>query len=569
MPRPCWPSGRRWSFWKLNPVKAVLEYAKWLWRSSAGARLPIILNVLAGCLSVGLNLYFIWLSKTLVDIATGALQVEGYDSLLFNAGLLVVVMLLRLGINAYASRLENLTFSQMNFILRQRLFASLLQSQWQGKEKMHSGDTLNRLFSDADQVTRVICQELPSFFTTLIQLVAAVIFLATMDLRLALVLLLITPFFLAFSKVFFRKVRTLTKEIRENESRVQSHIQESLQHKTLLQSLEREDYAQDYLSQLQTDEYQQVVRRTNINVFARTSVSLAFGAGYLAALFWGVFGIYEGTLTFGVLTAFLQLVGQVQGPTVRLTRQIPGFVYATASIDRLQELEDAPKEEEGEPIRLDAPVGIAFDQVTFRYPDGRRNILDGFSYDFRPGSRTAVLGETGVGKSTMIRLVLSLLKPVSGSVCLYDGKQRVPVSARSRVNLVYVPQGNSLFSGTIRDNLILGDPDATEEAMWQALDCAAAGFVRTLERGLDTVCGEQGAGLSEGQAQRIAIARGLLRPGSVLLLDEFSSSLDPETEACLMKNLTAGYQGKTMIFITHREKIAEYCDAILRLSEVS
>ena len=457
----------------------------------------------------------------------------------------------------------------MNFLLRQRLFENLLEAQWQGKEKMHTGDTLNRLFSDVDQVTRVITQELPSTFTTFFQLVAAFIFLASMDLRLALLLLFITPFFLAFSRVFFRKVRKLTKDIRDSESRVQSHIQESLQHKTVLQSLEREDYALGFLGSLQQNEYQQVVQRTNINVFARTMVSLAFGAGYLAALLWGVSGIYADTLTFGVLTAFLQLVGQIQGPSVRLTRQIPAFVYATASIDRLSELEDAPKEEKGEPLMLDGVAGIRFEDVSYRYPDGNSDVLSHFSHDFLPGSRTSVVGETGIGKSTMIKLILSLLRPTSGKVLIYDVHRAEQASSSLRVNLVYVPQGNTLFSGTIRENLLLGNPSATEEMMWEALDCAAAGFVRGLEAGLDTVCGEQGTGLSEGQSQRIAIARGLLRPGSILLLDEFSSSLDPATEDRLMKNLTAGYPDKTMVFITHRENITSYCSAVLRLSGVS
>lgn len=550
-------------------IRSVGRYVSWLWRSSSGMRLPLVLNVLAGCASVALNLCFIALTKRLVDLATGALPSEGTRPLIYIALLLVGVMLVRLGVNAYASRLENITYSKLNFLLRQRLFENLLEAQWQGKEKMHTGDTLNRLFSDVDQVTRVITQELPSTFTTFFQLVAAFIFLASMDLRLALLLLFITPFFLAFSRVFFRKVRKLTKDIRDSESRVQSHIQESLQHKTVLQSLEREDYALGFLGSLQQNEYQQVVQRTNINVFARTMVSLAFGAGYLAALLWGVSGIYAGTLTFGVLTAFLQLVGQIQGPSVRLTRQIPAFVYATASIDRLSELEDAPKEEKGEPLMLEGVAGIRFEDVSYRYPDGNSDVLSHFSHDFLPGSRTSVVGETGIGKSTMIKLILSLLRPTSGKVLIYDGHRAEPASSSLRVNLVYVPQGNTLFSGTIRENLLLGNPSATEEMMWEALDCAAAGFVRGLEAGLDTVCGEQGTGLSEGQSQRIAIARGLLRPGSILLLDEFSSSLDPATEDRLMKNLTAGYPHKTMVFITHRENITSYCSAVLRLSGVS
>ena len=198
--------------------------------------------------------------------------------------------------------------------------------------------------------------------------------------------------------------------------------------------------------------------------------------------------------------------------------------------------------------------------MDFSYPEVQ--VLKDFSHDFIPGSRTAVVGPTGVGKTTMVRLLLSLLKPSKGSISIYSSAASAPVCSSTRCNLVYVPQGNSLFSGTIRENLHIGDPD---EQMCEALRTAAADFVFDLPSGLDTQCFEAGAGLSEGQAQRIAVARALLRPGSILLLDEFSSALDADTEALLMERLTASLPSHTMIFITHREKIIDYCDSILRL----
>jgi ABC-type bacteriocin/lantibiotic exporter with double-glycine peptidase domain len=204
--------------------------------------------------------------------------------------------------------------------------------------------------------------------------------------------------------------------------------------------------------------------------------------------------------------------------------------------------------------------------VCFSFPDSVKPVLDGFSYDFLPGTRTAIVGPTGVGKSTMIRLLLSLLKPQSGSLELYSGQATLPVSPATRCNLVYVPQGNSLFSGTVRENLLMGNPDATEEQMRVALHTAAADFVFDLPAGLEAQCFEAGGGLSEGQAQRIAIARALLRPGSILLLDEFSSALDAETEIVLMERLCSELPEHTMIFITHREKIIDYCTDVLRIA---
>jgi ABC-type bacteriocin/lantibiotic exporter with double-glycine peptidase domain len=229
------------------------------------------------------------------------------------------------------------------------------------------------------------------------------------------------------------------------------------------------------------------------------------------------------------------------------------------------ELQDTQKEPEGKPIRL-KEGGIRINDVTYAY-DKHRTILNHLQFNFPIGSITAILGETGAGKTTLIRLILALMKPQSGSVEIYDtnGNSYV-VSPQTRCNLVYVPQGNTIFSGTIRDNLLLGNPDATEEQMLEALRIACAEFA--IERGLDTPCGELGAGLSEGQAQRISIARALLREGSILLLDEATSALDSETEQELLQRLHQWSDGiKTIIFITHRQAVLEYCTQFLTLKK--
>ena len=546
-------------------MKEILKYTRWLWSHSVGARGAILVNILLGSLTVGLNLLFIFLCKRLVDIATG---VEAGSLGPYTVFVLSVVVL-RLVVATINVRVENLTNSKMNFIIRKGLYSNLLYAEWLGKEKRHTGDTVNRLESDVSTVTNVIASDFPQIFTTLVQLVAAIVFLCTMEWRLAALLVLITPLFILFSRIFVRRLREMTRGIRETESEVQSHLQESLQHRMVIQSMENESRMEDRLDDLQDREYGQIKERTRFNVIARSMVGAAFSFGYIAAFLWGVYGISKGTLTYGVMTAFLQLVGQVQRPLVNLTRQIPGLIYSSTSIDRLMEMEDAPKEVAGDPVRLAGPAGIRVENLDYRYPDGKRMILKDLTFDFPPLSRTAIVGETGAGKSTLIRLMLALLKPVGGRVVLYDEAQETPASAATRCNLVYVPQGNTLFSGSVRENLLMGKPDATEDEMKAALETAVADFVYSLPDGLETRCGEGGSGLSEGQSQRIAIARGLLRPGSILLLDEFSSSLDPETEQKLMDNLTKKAAGKTMIFITHRERIAQLCERTCRIDRLS
>ncbi len=546
-------------------MKEILKYTRWLWSHSVGARGAILVNILLGSLTVGLNLLFIFLCKRLVDIATGVVAGSLGEYTVF----VLSVVVLRLAVSTINVRVENLTNSKMNFIIRKGLYSNLLYAEWLGKEKRHTGDTVNRLESDVSTVTNVIASDFPQIFTTLVQLVAAIIFLCTMEWRLAALLVLITPLFILFSRIFVRRLREMTRGIRETESEVQSHLQESLQHRMVIQSMENEGRMEDRLDDLQDREYGQIKERTRFNVIARSMVGAAFSFGYIAAFLWGVYGISKGTLTYGVMTAFLQLVGQVQRPLVNLTRQIPGLIYSSTSIDRLMEMEDAPKEVAGDPVRLAGPAGIRVENLDYRYPDGQRMILKDLTFDFPPLSRTAIVGETGAGKSTLIRLMLALLKPVGGRVVLYDEAQETPASAATRCNLVYVPQGNTLFSGSVRENLLMGKPDATEDEMKAALETAVADFVYSLPDGLETRCGEGGSGLSEGQSQRIAIARGLLRPGSILLLDEFSSSLDPETEQKLMDNLTKKAAGKTMIFITHRERIAQLCERTCRIDRLS
>ncbi len=544
----------------------IKHVAQWLWRATKGIRCRLLFNGVLGMVRVAVGLLFIYVSKQLIDMATGHIAHASAAFTLYLA-LLVVFMVAQIGAVLCNSWFTNQTEVRMKNRLRHNLFTHLMNVTWMGKGCLHSGDILNRLEEDVRVVTEVVCRSLPDLTVTLINLSAAFLFLYRLSPPLAWCILFIMPVFLGLSKIYIRRMRRLTKDIRSTDSDVQSVLQESIQHRIVIQTMEQHDQMAGKLDMLQQALYDQTMDRTRFSLFSRSMVSFGFVAGYLFVFIWSLFQLQQGLITFGVMSAFLQLVGQIQRPTIELTRLLPQFVHATTSIDRLHELEALPGEETADRHRLDGKVGILMQEVTFGYEEGKE-VLHRFTHDFKPGSRTAVMGETGAGKSTTIRLILSLLKPKSGTIEFYNASERIVADARSRCNTVYVPQGNSLLSGTIRDNLLLGDPDAGDPALYEVLHHTAADFVKDLPEGLNTVCGEQGGGLSEGQAQRIAIARGLLRKGNILLLDEFSASLDEETEEILMERLLANYPDKTMIFITHHETVAGYCSDVVHLKKL-
>lgn len=539
----------------------IIDGIKWVWDASSGYRKLILLSMLCGMFRMAVSLAFVWLCKYVIDVATH--QTAG--SLSHGICLMVGCILLQLSLSAVSSRLYASTDVSLSNRMRSGLLTHLLKSRWNGRELFHSGDMLNRMEGDVSVVVRMMVGLFPSVGIVLSQLVGAAAFLLILDRRMAVVVLLIMPVALVFSKLYMMKMRKITREIRETDSRVQSHMQENLQHRTLIAALERTPMILNTMGSLQLGLKRLVMQRNSYSVFSSVLVQAGFAFGYVVAFSWGVYGLNKGTVTFGMLTAFMQLVAQVQRPVVDLSKMVPSFINGLTSVERLNELYSLPLEEQGAPVQLAGPVGIRLEHVTFRYPGSEREVLHDFSHDFAPGSLTAVLGETGSGKSTLLRLLLALLQPAEGRILLYAGREERTASPLTRGNFIYVPQGNTLVSGSLRHNLQLGNPEATDEQMYAALHTAAADFVADLSEGLDTPCGEKGEGLSEGQAQRIAIARGLLRSGSIILLDEPTSALDAETTRLLLLRLTEKVGSKTLILITHQEQTARLCSHTVRL----
>ncbi|MCI6314964.1 MAG: ABC transporter ATP-binding protein/permease [Bacteroidales bacterium] len=542
-----------------------MKYLRWISKLAAPVAPMLTGAVLCQLVLVGIALCYVYISKSLVDVASGVGEGGARELVLLGCAM-VLTILLRIGFQSCISYVESKAEIKIANSLRQREFDKLMHLKSDYRKHWHSGDLVNRMQSDVSAVASSIGRVIPNLTGAVLKFSAAFAYMLVLEARLAWLLVLVIPVGVFGGRFVLRRTRALTLAVREGDGKVQSHVQESVQHLPVIQGLEYGANSSSELEMIQDDFYSKIMRRTRFSIVARILTALAFSLGYAIAFLWGVRGIWLGSVSFGLMTAFLQLVGQIQRPLLEMSEQLPSLFHCSASIDRLMEIEAMPGEEEGEALMMEGIAGVRLENLSFHYPDGEEMIFDNFSHDFKPGSRTAVIGETGIGKSTLIKLLMSLLQADSGKITLYDLKgDCAEVSSRTRCNMVYVPQGNTLFSGSIRENLLMGKPDADESQMREALHRAAADFVDRMPEGLDSQCFEAGGGLSEGQAQRIAIARALLRPGSILLLDEFSSALDPETEELLLERLNDGSSDKTMIFITHRERVADYCDSILRL----
>ena len=541
-----------------------MKYIIWIWRNTRGIRWNTALRILCGIGRVILGLLMVWFSKMFIDVTirTGTTQ-EIFGMICLLVATVVGGITLR---QVYYYMTISANTRQSNNI-RLHLFSQLFSRQLYDEQELHSGDVTSRMAKDIEVVSNTTTSSIPEMLITLFQLIGAFLLLRSMDEKLAWMILLMTPFAIAFGKLISRQLRNMTLDIRKDESRIQVQIQEGMEQNAVLRALNCEDWITDRLDNLQQHLKGNMMRRARFTVVMRMAFGLAFGLGYLLAFIWGGLQLRSGAITFGVMTSFLQLVGQIQQPILSLLNTITTLIHTTASIDRLEEMEinATRSSSKSSPDPFPTPPDVMARDVCFQYATGDRMVIEHFTHTFLPGSKTALMGPTGVGKTTLFRLLLALIKPNQGSLSLYINKVEEPVSEKTRQNFVFVPQGNTLMSGSIRYNLQLADPNATDEQLKEVLHTAAADFVNELPDGLDTELSERGGGLSEGQAQRIAIARGLLRPGQILLLDEISASLDEQTEQLLYSRLFAKYPQKTMIFITHRPSVSHLCDEVIHI----
>lgn len=480
------------------------------------------------------------------------------DSSALNMALSITVLCLVGGllIRLFTDWLNARTRMHLTIKLQNELIKSQMLASWKFVKRWHTGDIQVRINTDCQEIVQMLGYAGPSFVLTAIRLFFSFGFLWLMDPMLALMILGISPLFL-FSKIYFKKLRRINRDLKASESNFGNVVQENLRFRMSIRALGLQFNRWQKVLMAQQEMYKLKLNLQNFSTVSQGLMKFTINAGFIITFVWGVHRLHAQEISFGTMTAFLQLVGRIQSPILLMMGFVPLFIRFRTAVDRVQELLAVETEEEVTPQIITHPQQIDMDMVEFKYDDSL--ILEHLNAQFKVGEPTAVIGSSGKGKTTLIRLLLALIAPNKGSITIDTATERLPLSNRHRMNIAYVPQGDKLFSGTIRENLQVQDQSLSAEKIQEVLYLACAEFVYTLPDGLDTLIGESGYGLSEGQAQRIAIARALIRDCSIWLFDEITSALDSPTSELVMQRLTKAGSNKILVFVTHDLKLANTC----------
>lgn len=547
------------SLWKDRENQ--FRYARWLAAYSKPYLGRILLVMVFGFAGTLASLVMVQVSKDIIDRASFG---NGFVRLLVIYLLLMLAMQLMTVLNTLISTMLTEKFS---FGIRKQIYDKIIQSHWMDVKRYHTGDLMTRLTSDAGNIADGIIGTIPNIILLIIELIMVFFTLFSYSPLLAVLALLVAPVAGIMSWWLGKKLRMLQAKVQESEASYRSFLQESLANLLIVKAFANEKYSVDKLTELRENRFYWVFRRTKVGLVSSTAMSLTFQIGYIAAFSYGVFQIANGAITYGTMSVFLALVNRVQSPILQLAQQIPRIVMILTSAGRVMELQDIPMEEKLEQQITPQNIGVRVEKLTFGYTD--ELVLEDTSLEIHPGEFVAIIGESGIGKTTLIRLIMSFMSNYRGNITYYNqAGEEVKANAGTREFVAYVPQGNTLFSGTIRENIRMGNLNATEEEMLQALRMAAAyDFVMELPNGIDTVIGERGHGISEGQAQRIAIARAFVRKAPFLILDEATSSLDEGTELAVLQGLQQLSPKPTCLIITHRKSILQYCDREIKIAD--
>ncbi|MCX8128936.1 MAG: ABC transporter ATP-binding protein/permease [Clostridia bacterium] len=501
-------------------------------------------------------------SKELIDSASAG----EWQKTLFCAALFIALILVQVIVQSASSVMSVRISESVSNSIRKNLVFHMTQVQWSNFSKYHSGDILTRIISDVSSVTNGIVNSLPGMLALVVQFLAAFITLLVFEPALAILAIILAPSAVLFSRFLGHRLKQLHTAIQETESEYRSFLHEILQNIPVIKAFCVEKEYSIRSGSILSKKFGLIMKRSRIQAAAGSMISLSYWISYFIAFFWGVMNLSKGIATFGTLAAFLQLVEQIQTPFFELSNTLPQFISSISSADRLRELEKLEPEKVNCPIPPLPSAGIIAENVCFYY-DQSKPVLKDVSIIINRGEIVGISGASGEGKTTLILMLLSLITPQKGHIYFVDESgRRIEASADSRAMISYVPQGSSLFSGTIAENLLVGNPAATDTELEAALCSACAWeFIKDLPEGMNTKIGERGLGLSAGQAQRIAIARAMLRNVPVLILDEATSQLDIDTEIRILKSINTLDPSRTCIIISHRPEALRMCHRVVRL----
>ena len=542
----------------------------WIWKKTRG-QAPL-LALLSVCSMITASAYVIpaLLSRKIINAATKSASFGEAFPVIVRCGLLLLLTILaQLSLSVLNSHLVTLISGRMAISLRQSFFQTILKKNYPAISRLHSGELLNRFTSDVEIVVSGMTNFIPTALSVVTKLVAGLFVVLTFSKRFALISVGIGICMLAFSMFFRPFYKKMHKAVQEASGISKSFAQECVENMVVIKTFSGRAQILDRLALHMNRLLRVIIQRSVLGNIAGNGVSLLFTLLYYGTLCWGAFSIAGGNMDYGTLVAFMQIVSQIQSPFLNASSLITQFYSALASAERLMEIENFSDEKP--PMDMDVQKvyesleAICAQNLEFEYD--KNPIIKNTSFSLPKGSMTAITGVSGTGKSTLFRLLLGLFPPKTGQLYAKTALGDIALDASTRPLFAYVPQGNFLLSGTIRENIKFLQPDVSDERMEAAARTACIyDFLVGLEKGFDTEIGERGSGLSEGQIQRIAVARALCTDAPILLLDECTSALDAETEEALLRNIAA-LRTKTVLFISHKNAAFSFCDTHLAVGE--
>lgn len=554
---------------KKESLREFLEELGWIVKLSAKYKWEIVLYTICGLGAAGLSLGASLLSKYIIDGATG-----------YHTGAITMPMifygtmqLLRILVNAFTSRVSAKVSLRVHNRITGQVYRKLMNAQWESISHYHSGDLLSRLGGDVSSVSSGVLGIFPDLATRLLQLLGTFGIIFYYDPTLALLALLSAPLSFVAGRLLLGRMRQFNKQMRKNSSELLMFSEESLQNVQLLKAF---DLTKDYTHRLTTMQSAHKKDALDYNLYSvknNTLMKLIATGTALLCLAWSLYRLRHGYISYGTMTLFLHLANSLSAALSTLIGMIPTTINAATAAGRIMAITQLPEEDRAPApgweafLRKANAEGISLTAKDLCYGyEGQKIVLRGVNFSAHPGQILGIVGPSGEGKTTLLRLLLGIVRPRDGQLFATCGDLRTPINETTRKLFSYVPQGCTMFSGTIRENLLLVNKGATDRQLQQALELACAwDFVKDSPLGLDTPIQEQGTGLSQGQLQRLCIARALLADAPVLLLDEATSALDAETEQRVLRNIMRAAPNRTLLVTTHRPGALELCSRIYRV----